>query len=116
TAPGAQNIVVTVGGVATNALGFTVTTTGRIYYVAPSGGDFNNIQTALDSSALGDVIYVKNGMDTLISVTPPYSTLPLGPPLALVVYPSHSAQVGDPTHAAFFITHSQTRNQMSHSL
>ena len=78
TAPGAQNIVATVGGVATNALSFTVTTSGKIYYVAPSGGDFNNIQTALDSAALGDVIYVKNGMDTPGGVTPPYATQPVG--------------------------------------
>src|SRR5262245_26605287 len=115
TAPGAQNIVATVGGVATNALSFTVTTSGKIYYVAPSGGDFNNIQTALDSAALGDVIYVKNGMDTPGGVTPPYATQPVGAPLALVVYPGHSVQVGDATHSAFDISRSQTGKQMVYS-
>src|SRR5262245_20369540 len=116
TAPGAQNIVATVGGVATNALSFTVTTSGKIYYVAPSGGDFNNIQTALDSSALGDVIYVKNGMDTPNGVTPPVVTNniynPSALPLALVVYPGHAVQVGDNTHYAFVTTHSQAGRGM----
>src|SRR5262249_12353750 len=115
TAPGAQNIVVTVGGVATSALSFTVTTSGAIYYVPPSGGDFTSIQTALDTAALGDIIYVKNGSDVLTGVTPPYSTVPTGAPLALVVYPGHSVQVGDATHRAFDLTHSQSGKQMVYS-
>src|SRR5499427_7702999 len=56
TAPGAQNIVVTVGGVASNALSFTVRTSGEIFFVAPTGGKFTSIQAALDRAALGDVI------------------------------------------------------------
>src|SRR5215469_8191047 len=115
TAPGAQNIVVTVGGVATNALSFTVMTSGAIYTVAPVGGDFTSIQTALDTAALGDIIYVKNGSDVLTGVTPPYSTVPTGAPLALVVYPGHSVQVGDATHRAFDLTHSQSGKQMVYS-
>src|SRR5499427_6874450 len=112
TAPGAQNIVVTVGGVATNALSFTVRTSGSIFFVAPTGGKFTSIQTALDTAALGDIIYVKNGSDVLTGVTPPYSTVPTGAPLALVVYPGHSVQVGDATHRAFDLTHSQSGKQM----
>ena len=115
TAPGAQNIVVTVGGVATNALSFTVRTSGAIFFVAPTGGKFTSIQAALDRAALGDVIYVKNGSDAPGGVSPPASTKALGAPLALVVYPGHSVQVGDATHRAFDLTHSQSGKQMVYS-
>src|SRR5215831_10555157 len=115
TAPGAQDIVATVGGVASNALSFTVRTSGAIYFVAPTGGNFTSIQTALDRAALGDVIYVKNGSDAPGGVSPPAFTKALGAPLAVVVYPGHSVRVGDATHPAFDITHSQAGKQMVYS-
>src|SRR5215831_15160007 len=115
TAPGAQNIVVTVGGVASNALSFTVRTSGLFFDAAPTGGDFTSIQTALDSVSLGDVIYVKNGMDTPNGVNPPAITNTTGPPLALVVYPGHAVTVGDNTHVAFLLVHSQSGKQMVYS-
>jgi hypothetical protein len=39
TPTGSQNIVVTVGGVASNLLPFTVTSSGSIYFVKPTGND-----------------------------------------------------------------------------
>src|SRR5262249_41379388 len=65
--------------------------------------------------SLGDVIYVKNGMDTPNGVNPPAITNTTGPPLALVVYPGHAVTVGDNTHVAFLLVHSQSGKQMVYS-
>jgi len=107
-AAGNHDLQVSVGGVVTNTLPFTVRTSGNIYYVKTSGADSNNgawgtawrtIPKAINSMANGDIIYVGDGVTA--STTHEYhgcvnlnhdGTAAL--PRALVAYPGATVNVG----------------------
>ena len=107
------NIVVTVGGQASNAVPFTVRA-GQIYCVSTSGNDGNSgtfpgscwagIRKAATTIAAGDIAYIQNGV-TLVGLDNYSSTLWLGDsgsgtaasPKALVAYPGATVTVGTPT-------------------
>lgn len=105
---GDQSIRVTVGGVTTNALPFTVRTDGNIYYVKTGGLDGNNgawsapwgtIPHAVDAVDNGDIIYVGNGVSATtrhefhgcVNLNRDGSA---ALPRALVAYPGATVNVG----------------------
>src|SRR5262249_12500848 len=94
TPPGAQDIVVTVGGRPSNALPFTVAP-GRIWFAAANGDDanpgtwqapFGSIRAAMAALEPGDIAYVGDGLSEPGGVVLPYSTKAATAPLALVAY------------------------------
>ena len=107
------NIVVNVGGQASNGLPFTVRS-GKIYCVSTTGNDSNSgafpsscwagIRKASTTIAAGDVAYILNGV-SLLGLDNYSSTLWLGDsgsgtsasPKALVAYPGAAVTVGAPT-------------------
>jgi len=118
TPSGAQNVVVTVGAVASAPATFTVRS-GAIYFVARSGGNFTSIQAALnfiDSACCpipgGQVIYVKDGMGTTAGVNWPHLTTAQ---LSLVAYPGASVQLGDASHDAIQYNFSGSRGHTTYS-
>jgi hypothetical protein len=102
------NIVVTVGGVASNALPFTVRTTGNIYFVATGGSDsaagsftapWASVSKCVHTMAAGDTCYVRNGVvasnqDNYSACIAVSSTGNATGPIALVGYPGEKATVG----------------------
>jgi hypothetical protein len=101
------NIVVTVGGVASNPIPFTVRG-GNIYFVATSGNDSNNgsftspwgsISKCVHTMAAGDTCYVRNGVvasnidnyNACIGIDSAGSS---GSPIAVVAYPGEKATIG----------------------
>lgn len=107
------NIVVTVGGQASNGVPFTVRT-GKIYCVSTAGNDGNpgtfpsscwaGIRKAASTIAAGDIAYILNGV-TLVGPDNYSSTLWLGDdgsgtatnPKALIAYPGATVSVGTAT-------------------
>jgi len=118
-ATGQQNITVTVNGVTSNAVPFTVRTNGKIYCVSVNGQDANpgtfaggcwaRIQHAVDVMQPGDTVYARQGVlettaDSEGSVgfarydlTTGSGTL--GNPIAVIGYPGETAQVGQSGNA-----------------
>src|SRR5215470_16682428 len=113
TAAGAQNIVVTVNGIASNPVPFTVRTTGTIWFAAPGGGGagtfaspYSSIQAGVNALSSGDILYVKDGLNATGGIVVPQSshyTIATAP-LAIVAYPAAAVQVGDSTHDGIGIT------------
>ena len=113
-ATGQQNITVTVNGVSSNAVPFTVRTNGKIYCVSVNGQDANpgtfadgcwaKIQHAVDVMQPGDTVYARQGVlettaDSEGSVGFARNDLTTGSgtpgnPIAVVGYPGETAQVG----------------------
>ena len=113
-ATGQQNITLTVNGVTSNAMPFTVRTNGKIYCVSVTGRDSNpgtfaggcwaKIQHAVDVMLPGDTVYVRQGVLEITAdsegsvgfarydLTTGSGTL--GNPIAVVGYPGETAQVG----------------------
>jgi len=107
---GTQQIQVTVGGVATNTLPFTVRASGSIYYVKTTGSDSNNgawgtpwrfIPKALNTITSGDIVYVGDGVTATTSYSDGFhgcvnlnrdGTAVL--PRALIAYPGATVNVG----------------------
>ena len=107
------NIVINVGGQASNGVSFTVRA-GNIYCVSTSGNDSNSgafpsscwagIRKAVATIAAGDIAYILNGVN-IIGLDNYNSTLWLGDsgsgtaasPKALVGYPGAAVTVGSPT-------------------
>lgn len=109
------NIIVTVGGLRSNAMPFAVRP-GNIYCVSTSGSDSNpgtfvggcwaTLLKARDATATGDIVYVRNGVAQTGNDGSGWHTSMLirnggsaGTPKAMVVYPGESATIGDPTGA-----------------
>lgn len=104
------NIVVTVGGNASNPLPFTVRS-GNIYYVALTGSDsaagsftapFRTILQCKSVMIAGDTCYVRNGVvqsstDNYNACAAIMSTGSAGKPIALIGYPNEVAQIGSAT-------------------
>jgi hypothetical protein len=111
---GAGTIVATAGGFTSNALAFTVQA-GKIYFAAPSGGDFTSIQAGLNALASGDILYVKNGVSATSGVTVPASSVSPTRPIAVVAYPGAAVQVGDATHDAFKLVYSGSGNSITYA-
>lgn len=106
-AAGAGNFVVTVNGVASNGLPFTVRA-GKIYFVSTSGSDtaagsatapFRTMTHCKSAVAAGDTCYIENGV-TQSSADNYDSTFELesggtaGSPIAFVAYPGATVTVG----------------------
>jgi len=113
TSPGAQNIVVTVNGNASNPVPFTVRTTGTIWFAASGGGGagtfaspFGSIQMGVNALNSGDILYVKDGLYATGGIVVPQSShySIATAPLAIVAYPGAAVQVGDSTHDGIGIT------------
>src|SRR5215470_19659220 len=111
---GAGTIVATAGGFTSNALAFTVQA-GKIYFSAPSGGDFTSIQAGLNALASGDILYVKHGVSATSGVTVPASSVSPTRPIAVVVYPGAASQVGDAAHDAFTIVNTGAGQKMTYA-
>src|SRR5215813_211286 len=88
---------------------------GKIYFVAPSGGDFTSIQAGLNALASGDILYMKNGVSAMSVVTVPASRVSPTRPIAVVVYPGAASQAGDATHDAFTIVNTGAGQQMAYA-
>lgn len=101
------NIVVTVGGQASNGIAFTVRS-GNIYFVSTSGNDSGNgsftspwrtIPKAKNSLAAGDIAYIEDGVSQ--TGTDDYNASlairtggTAAAPMALVAYPNATATIG----------------------
>lgn len=106
--PGTGNFVVTVNGTASNAVPFTVRSTGKLFFVSSTGNDNNSgsfaspfatiphCKTAMNA---GDTCYIENGV-TATSADNFSAALELekggtvGSPIAFVAYPGAVATLG----------------------
>ncbi len=110
------NIVITVGGTASNAMPFTVRP-GKIYFVSPTGADTNagtftapwhGVVKAKNTAAAGDIIYLMNGVNET-GLDSSNATLALAKsgtsalPIALVAYPGATATIGSATGQSYGI-------------
>lgn len=112
TPAGAQNLSITVNGITSNTLPFTVRTTGNIYCVSTSGNDLNpgtfpggcwqTVQHAVDTMAAGDTTYLRQGVvaastdyegSVQIGLNSSNNGSP-GNPIALGGYPGEIATIG----------------------
>jgi hypothetical protein len=114
TALGNTNIVVTVGGIASNAVPFAVRT-GRIYFVSPTGRDsqkgtynrpWRTLAKAVRAMAAGDTVYAMGNLAEGASSTAAASLSiaragNAGLPFALVKYPGASAAIGSATGPSY---------------
>src|SRR5262249_18744839 len=102
TPSGSQNIQVTIGGLTSNALPFTVNATGRILFAKPGGGGlgtytspYSSVQPLLNALGGGDVGYVMDGFSTAVT-QPPFTVSPTGI-IVLVTYPGATLMLGSPS-------------------
>lgn len=112
------NIVVKVGGVASNSTSFTVRP-GKIYFVSPTGADTNagtftapwhGVVKAKNTAVAGDIIYLLNGVnETGLDSSSSNATLALAKsgtaalPIAIVAYPGATATIGSATGHSYGI-------------
>jgi hypothetical protein len=120
------NVVVTVGGLASNGVPFTVRS-GNIYCVSTSGNDSNSgtfpascwatIVQAKNNMLAGDITYVENGVsqtsnennNAAMDMTSAHSGSS-GSPIALVTYPGASATIGTTSlQRAFYLASPNTQ-------
>jgi Big-like domain-containing protein len=106
--PGAGSFVVTVNGAASNALPFTVRSTGKIYAVSTSGNDsnagsfaapFGTVIHCKDVLTPGDTCYVENGVaantvDNFDAALALQGSGTAGNPIAIAAYPGATVTVG----------------------
>jgi hypothetical protein len=109
---GSQSLTITLNGLSSNAIPFTVRTSGKIYCVALSGSDgypgtfaggcWRTVQHAVDVMQPGDTLYARQGVleagastEGSISIGKNrYSIGTPGNPIAIVGYPGETAQIG----------------------
>src|SRR5215472_13970161 len=112
------NIVMKVGGAASNAVPFTVRS-GKIYFVSPTGADTNagtftapwhGVVKAKNTAVAGDIIYLLNGVnETGLDSSSSNATLALAKsgtaslPIAIVAYPGATATIGSSTGSSYGI-------------
>lgn len=115
------NLVVRVGGAASNGFAFTVRS-GRIYFVSTGGSDGNNgsytspwatLQKARAQAIAGDIVYVMNGVQqTLADLSSASLALSKsgtsGSPIAFVAYPNAKVTVGTTTGQTYGIRSAST--------
>ena len=110
------NIVLSVSGVASNGMPFTVRP-GKLYFVSPTGADTNagtfaapwhSLVKAKNAAVAGDVIYLLNGVNET-GLESSSATLALAKsgtsslPIALIAYPGATATIGSATGQSFGI-------------
>jgi len=102
TPTGSQTIQVTMGGLTSNTLPFTVNATGRMLFAKPGGGGlgtytspYSSVQTLLNALGAGDIGYVMDGFSTVVS-QPPFTVSPTGV-IVLVTYPGATLTLGSPS-------------------
>lgn len=106
--PGPGNFMVTVNGVASNGIPFTVRSSGKIFFVSTGGNDNNSgsfsspfatIPKCRNAMASGDTCYIENGV-TATTVDNFDATLEIenggtaGNPIAFVSYPGAKVTLG----------------------
>ncbi|HKD13519.1 MAG TPA: hypothetical protein VKE71_03145, partial [Candidatus Angelobacter sp.] len=106
--PGTGNFIVTVNGLPSNGIPFTVRSTGRLLFVSTTGSDsnsgsfaspFRTIPHCKSAMKAGDICYIENGV-TATTVDNFDATLELesggtaGNPIAFVAYPGAKATLG----------------------
>ena len=101
------NIVVTVGGVSSNSVPFTVRS-GNVYFVSSSGNDskagsytapWKTVANAVRHMRAGDITYLENGYACTTELTLSSSGT-LSAPMAIVAYPNSTATIGSATGPA----------------
>jgi hypothetical protein len=115
---GTGNFVITTGLGTSNAVSFTVNSSGNIFCVSTTGNDSNNgkfpsncwatVYQASQTMNAGDTTYVENGvLDNAIRAFT--ATIPLskggsaGSPISYVIYPGATATIGDVNNSPFAI-------------
>lgn len=84
---GTQNIAVTVNGLTSNSLTFTVASSGNILF----SNSFGSFQSAVDAMAAGDILYVRDGVNvTSFSTSDLSSTM-----TAIVAFPGATCTFGN---------------------
>jgi len=113
TPSGAQTIVATVNGVASNTLAFTVQTAGRIFYAGSCSssctGTFSNpfktIADGMNALDRGDILYVKDNLSATGGVAGTANSRwdhgSLNNPITLAVYPGATSTLGSTSSEAF---------------
>lgn len=121
-AVGLGTITVTVNGVASNAMPFEVVSTGTIRYAGPGGGGagtyaspYSTLATGVAALTPGDILYVRDGLNTPGGVSIPSASVGATKPLAIVAYPSAACTVGSSTHEGFAKTVSGSGGFMVYS-
>ena len=113
TPPGAQNIVVTVNGIASNPVPFTSADDGddlvcgfRGVGPEPLRVPMARFKVGVNALNSGDILYVKDGLNATGGIVVPRSShySIATAPLAIVAYPGAAVQVGDSTHDGIGIT------------